>query len=102
MDRICRSGILFAGHLIKEAALAAFKPKYIKKILPLFVTASLVISTIAPAAVFATTTEGDTSGDCGSNLIANGSFELPVVGTPEYWDIYAGDGVAVPGWQAKW
>ena len=49
MERIFRSGILFAGSLLRGALQATFKPKHIKKTLPLFVTMSLVVSTMLPA-----------------------------------------------------
>lgn len=35
-----------------------------------------------------------------SNIVTNGSFETPDV--PGGWNIYAGDGVAVPGWTSEW
>lgn len=35
-----------------------------------------------------------------TNLVTNGSFEDPIVGTPQNWNIYVG--ADVPGWSVEW
>jgi fibro-slime domain-containing protein len=101
MERICRSGILFAGNLLQGALKAACKPRYIKKTLPFFVAASLMLSTFAPTAALAMPTDGgDQQGVCNpQDLITNGSFEEPAVTNNANWDIYSG---SIPGWSAEW
>lgn len=72
-----------------------------------FITAfSLVLSLVVPRSAMAQVAELDILGDkvlpqvcVAENLVTNGSFENPNVGS---WDIFAGDGVAVPSWTSEW
>ncbi|MBN2585511.1 hypothetical protein JXA59_02590 [Patescibacteria group bacterium] len=89
MERIFRSGILFAGSLIQVATRAICKPRYIKKTLPFFVATSLVIATFIPMA---------SPAQAATNLVSNGSFETPEVTDPANWDIFS----SVPNWTVEW
>lgn len=77
----------------------------IKKSWSLFAASVLVAATIAPAGTFAQVAPineiplDQPICNADLNLVTNGSFEDPSVNN---WEVFEGNGVAVPGWTAEW